>query len=79
MIDENDQQNRVVSVLYQNYRGVTALRRIVPRKIWFGHTDWHPGEQWILDAFDVEKRAERSFAMADIKEWSAAVSSENAS
>jgi hypothetical protein len=79
MIDVNDQQDRVVSVLYTNYRGITALRRVIPRRIWFGHTDWHPGEQWILDALDVEKRAERSFAMADIKEWSAAVSNGNTS
>jgi hypothetical protein len=70
VIDESDQQDRVVSVLYTNYRGITALRRIIPRRIWFGHTEWHPGEQWILDVFDVEKRAERSFAIAEIKEWS---------
>jgi hypothetical protein len=71
VIDENDRQDRVVSVVYTNYRGVTALRRIIPRRIWFGHTEWHPGEQWILDVLDVEKGVERSFAMADIREWPA--------
>lgn len=58
-----------VVVLYTNYRGETALRRIVPNRIWFGHTDWHPEDGWLLDAFDLEKGAERSFAMKDIRVW----------
>jgi len=68
--EEDDQQEQVVSVLYTNHRGITTLRRVIPRRIWFGHTEWHPGEQWLMDVFDLEKRAERSFAIADIKEWS---------
>jgi hypothetical protein len=71
VINEADELDKIVSVLYTNYRGITARRRIIPRRIWFGSTEWHPGEQWILDAFDLEKRAERSFAIADIKAWSA--------
>lgn len=63
----NDKQT--VSILYTNYRGETAIRRIVPKRIWFGKTDWHPEEQWIMDAFDLEKNADRSFAMRDIKAW----------
>jgi len=58
-----------VSILYTNYRGETGIRRIVPKCIWFGKTDWHPEEQWILDAFDLEKGAERGFAMKDVKSW----------
>lgn len=63
----NDKQT--VSILYTNYRGETAVRRIVPKRIWFGKTDWHPEEQWIMDAFDLEKNADRGFAMRDIKAW----------
>jgi hypothetical protein len=58
-----------VVVLYTNYRGETALRTIVPIRIWFGSTDWHREGGWLLDAFDVEKGAERSFAMKDIRVW----------
>jgi len=61
--------DQVVSVVYTNYRGETAVRRIVPKSIWFGATDWHPTPGWLLDAYDVEKAAERSFALKDIKAW----------
>ncbi len=63
----NDQE--VVSIVYKNYRGETAERQIIPRKIWFGGTDWHPEKQWLLDAFDIGKKADRSFAMKDISSW----------
>ncbi|HWP49783.1 MAG TPA: hypothetical protein VNM22_21685 [Candidatus Limnocylindrales bacterium] len=66
-LDKNAKQR--VSILYTNYRGETAVRKIIPHQIWFGKTHWHPEEQWFLDAFDIEKQAERKFAMKDIKAW----------
>ena len=62
-------ENQKVKILYTNYRGETAIRDIIPIKIWFGSTDWHPEEGWLMDAYDLEKKAERSFAMKDIKSW----------
>ena len=58
-----------VAILYTNYRGETSVRKIVPKRIWFGKTDWHPEHQWILEAFDLEKGANRGFAMKDVKAW----------
>lgn len=58
-----------ISIVYTNYRGETSVRRIVPEKIWFGSTEWHPEEQWLLDAVDLEKNAPRSFALKDIRAW----------
>lgn len=60
---------KVVRILYTNYRHETAVRTIIPERIWYGPTSWHPEQQWLLDAFDVEKRERRSFAVADIKSW----------
>jgi predicted DNA-binding transcriptional regulator YafY len=65
-------KERVVRILYTNYKGETAYRNIVPDKIWFGATDWHKEPQWLLDAFDLEKEAVRNFALKDIQKWSAA-------
>ncbi|MCK5605195.1 hypothetical protein KAR91_25110 [Candidatus Pacearchaeota archaeon] len=62
-------EKEAVSILYTNYRGETTVRQIVPKKLWFGGTDWHPEEQWLLDAYDLEKQADRSFAMKDIRAW----------
>ena len=77
ILNENEAQTHppssapaaAVTVLYTNYRGETALRTIVPERIWFGSTEWHREDGWMLDAFDVEKGAERSFAMKDIRVW----------
>jgi predicted DNA-binding transcriptional regulator YafY len=62
-------ENKIVKILYTNYKGETGWRNIIPTRVRFASSEWHPGEQWLLDALDVDKNAERSFAMKDIKEW----------
>lgn len=61
--------DKSVRIVYTNYRGETAIRSIVPDRIHFASTEWHPDPQWLLDAFDLEKNAIRSFAMKDIRAW----------
>jgi len=63
------EENKIVVINYTNWKGVTAFRRIIPKKIFFGSTEWHKEEQWLLEAFDVDKNADRSFAVKDIKSW----------
>lgn len=63
------EQNKIVIINYTNWKGVTAFRRIIPKKIFFGSTEWHKEEQWLLEAYDVDKNADRSFAVKDIKSW----------
>lgn len=58
-----------IAIVYTDHRGETSTRRITPTRIWFGRTEWHPEEQWLLDAFDLDKQVCRSFAMRDIKAW----------
>lgn len=58
-----------VEILYRNHRGEEARRRIKPIALWFGSTDWHPEEQWLLGAFDYSRNSRRDFSMAEIKEW----------
>ena len=52
---------------YKNYRGEVSKRSVIPESIYWGSTDWHPKEQWLLKATDLEKGEERIFAMADIQ------------
>lgn len=54
---------------YRNHRGEVAWRKIIPIRLWWGSVSWHPGNQWLLDATDCEKHAERTFACCDILEW----------
>ena len=51
---------------YINWEGNQALRKLKPIEIWFGKTEWHPEEQWFLKALDIDKNAERNFALKDI-------------
>jgi predicted DNA-binding transcriptional regulator YafY len=50
---------------YTNHRGQCALRKAIPVRVVFEATEWHPEPQWILYAYDVEKHAERGFALRD--------------
>ncbi len=61
--------SKSVEIIYTNWRGETAKRIIRPLKIWFGSTEWHKEDQWLLKALDVEKNTERDFALKDIHEW----------
>lgn len=56
----------VVLLDYTNYRGERGTRRVVPQRVWFGATSWHPQDGWLLEAYDVEKQAQRDFALSCI-------------
>ena len=60
----------IVRIDYINYRGERGIRRVIPETAatWakFAGTQ---ALQWILDAWDVDKGALRSFAIADIQCW----------
>jgi hypothetical protein len=58
-----------VRILYTNHRGETAWRTIQPKALRYAATEHYPTPQWILDAYDVEKQADRSFACANAKQW----------
>lgn len=60
---------RIVKICYTNYKGETAIREIIPLQIWYGSTEYHPEEQWLLEAYDVDKQASRSFSLKDIRAW----------
>ena len=61
--------NHPIKVRYTNYRGETAVRTIVPMEVYVGKTEYHPHEQWLLKVWDVEKGAERIYALKDISQW----------
>ncbi len=54
-----------VTLIYTNWKGETAPRRIIPRRVWWGSTEWHPEPQWLVTAFDMDKESERDFALKD--------------
>lgn len=42
------------------------MRNVRPLKVWYGETDFHKRKQWFLKAIDVDKNAERDFALKDV-------------
>ena len=51
---------------YKNWENKTSIRHIIPEKIYFGKTKWHPKKQWFLKAWDLDKKEKRTFAVKDI-------------
>lgn len=60
---------RIVKVVYINYRREASVRLIIPHDIFYGSNEWHPTPTWLMNAWDVEKDALRTFAMKDISSW----------
>jgi len=54
---------------YKNWKGETNNRIVIPYNIYFGNTEFHPKEQWLLCAYDIEKCVERNFALKDVIEF----------
>lgn len=63
------EQKKQIQILYINWKGIMNYRNIIPENIYFTSTQWHPQEQWILHAFDLDKQEYRDFAIKDIKSW----------
>ncbi len=69
LVSEERRARETAKILYLNYKGETAVRTILPHRVWFGSTQWHPEPQWFLKAWDMDKGEDRDFAMKDIKAW----------
>lgn len=54
-----------LTIWYTNWKGVCSERTIIPKELWYGTTEWHPKEGWLLNAYDVDKKACRDFALKD--------------
>ena len=61
--------NPPLRVKYKNWKGEVSIRNIIPQEVWFGHTDYHKDKQWLLNVWDIEKDAPRTYAMMDIIEF----------
>jgi len=64
------QRRSVVKIDYTNHRGERSWRNIIPKEMMFTSNDWYKEEQWLLAAFDLDKKLPRTFAMTNIHQWS---------
>lgn len=57
-----------IKMIYKNYKGIISIRHIIPvnEGISWRKTIYHPEEQWIIQAYDIDKKEIRDFALKDI-------------
>jgi len=59
--------SKAVVVSYINWRKEIRQRVVTPLgSIYWGSNEWHPEEQWLLDAWDHQAKATRTFAFSGI-------------
>ena len=68
-IMEKMDKDKAVKIVYTNYKGETGIRSVIPQCIIFDCNEWHKEPQWLMTAYDLEKEADRTFALKDIKSW----------
>lgn len=60
-------RQQAVKLVYTNYKGETSERHIIPKGMNWGSTPWHPEPQWLVVAYDLDKKAYRDFALRDFR------------
>jgi hypothetical protein len=59
----------VVQIDYTNHRGERSVRKVLPERLYYGSTEYHPKLQYLLEAIDVERDVKRTFALSSIHCW----------
>lgn len=58
----------VLCFRYTNYKMETEWRKAKPNYVWYGTSQYHQGEQWFMNALDLDKDEVRNFALRDMSE-----------
>jgi len=56
-----------IKVIYKNWKGEKGVRHILPIRIFYGSTEWHPEKQWLIEVYDLDRKAKRIYALKDFK------------
>ena len=62
-MDEIFRDVEAIKMDYKNHRGEIKERHLQPLCIYWGKTEYYPDYQWIMKAYDLEKKEERDFAL----------------
>lgn len=54
---------QILETSYRNWQGVWRVRRLLPKRLWYGTNMYHQGAQWFVDATDQESGEQRTFAL----------------
>lgn len=59
-------QKSVINFDYKNYKGINSSRRAELHNLFYGQTEFHPKEQWLVEAVDIDKGETRVFSLEDM-------------
>lgn len=59
-------QGDIIQFTYKNWKGEVGVRNVMIHYFYYGKTEYHPEEQFLLKAYDFDKGSERVFAMKDM-------------
>jgi hypothetical protein len=60
-------EGNIIEFSNANWRGEKGYRKVRVVSLAWGSTEYHPEDQWLLVGFDLDKQAERIFAMKDME------------
>lgn len=59
-----------VRIYYTDWLGKCSWRRVVPRRVYLGtHRGYGPNPVYLLDAYDLDAKVMRTFAMGGVNRW----------
>jgi hypothetical protein len=58
----------IVKMVYKNWKGVLGIRHVRVDCFFFGSNEWHTERQVLMRGTDLDKQAERVFAVKDIQQ-----------
>ena len=61
-------ETKAVEIAYRDWKGETLKRHIIPQRFCFAATEGR-GEEWLLEAFDMDRKKIQVFDMAGITAW----------
>ena len=59
----------IFKIKYKNYKGITEDRRIKIKNFVVGSNEYHKEHQLLIEAEDVERKVNRTFAAKDVLHW----------
>jgi hypothetical protein len=62
----------LVKLRYTNYKGVTKEYTVYPMSLWYGNTEYHPEDQWLMSCRDMKDNKRKDFAVKSIVSWTPA-------
>jgi hypothetical protein len=57
---------QIIKFKYKNWQGVVANRAARIECLIYSSSEWHPEPQWLVKAFDFDRRETRLFALVDM-------------